>query len=285
MLYKLKNFQPSEEREMRPGEIKPASAEHSRTYVNVYEGDFVADHALDRLWWTSSQTVTGSDREVWWKANLDQIYCVETVFFWLDNNRDNPMKWSCTDTGCVCLVGGCSAHSLVILPGKNSLSVSFEGALPDGLPSTSDCQYGDTIKLQRESFKAYGIILFEVSIVGNSTGKQGELTFHDTLFKHHYEYLISIEMKWPYVVWTKSSWHHNVILRLHVYILMSLDINSCSRISDVWGWTLPGRNEELPALSWRSVESKRICWQLQQVPWKQRGSFWIWNEWRGLQLE
>ena len=200
MLYKLKNFKPSEEREMRPGEIKPASAEHSRTYVNVYEGDFVADHALDRLWWTSSQTVTGSDREVWWKANLDQIYCVETVFFWLDNNRDNPMKWSCTDTGCVCLVGGCSAHSLVILPGKNSLSVSFEGALPDGLPSTSDCQYGDTVKLQRESFKAYGILLFEVSIVGNSTGKQGELTFHHTLFKHHYEYLISIEMKLPYVV-------------------------------------------------------------------------------------
>ena len=41
MLYKLKNFKPSEEREMRPGEIKPASAEHSRTYVNVYEGKTV----------------------------------------------------------------------------------------------------------------------------------------------------------------------------------------------------------------------------------------------------
>ena len=147
-------------RERLYDEIIPASVEHSKTLWDNEEY-YAAAHAIDLDLDTKSSTSPGSEGKMWLKVNLAKLNCIQQVIWYYDSNPRNT--WTCTSTDCSSCEGrGCS---------NLLLTTSAEKTSSDNLPLTSDCRYGDTVKLEKVSGSSFGV--YEIAI----TGKQGEITY------------------------------------------------------------------------------------------------------------
>ena len=122
------------------GEITPVSAEQSATHNN-YETRYGAGNAIDLDLDTFSITVAGTDGTLWLKINLDKVNCVETVI-WYRKDGAFFLTWTCTKDDC----SNCEGDHC----DKYTLTVSTDKEVSD-LSPVSDCRYGDTVKLERNS--------------------------------------------------------------------------------------------------------------------------------------
>ena len=123
--------------------------------------EFAAEHAIDLDLETESRTTADSEGVVWFKLTLDQVNCVQQVIQ-LSSDGGYARTWTCSDADCsICDYSKCS---------KVTVTVSTEGAYPDILASTSDCKYGDTLKLERGDDRTE-LGLWEIAVIS----KQGDL--------------------------------------------------------------------------------------------------------------
>ena len=115
-------------------------AEQSATYENDDE-NYGAGRAIDIDLQTYSATAAAPDGTVWLKLILDKLHCVQKVL-WYFMDAELGLTWTCNNNNCATCVGdGCNDFNL---------TVSTEGAAPE-LSPVSDCEYGDTAKLERIS--------------------------------------------------------------------------------------------------------------------------------------
>ena len=146
-------------RERLPDEIKPVSAEQSRTRNNSEE-EYGAANAIDLEQRTRSYALSGSDGIALLKVNLGKLNCIQQVmthFPW----GDPKQTWTCKNSNCSTCEGRACRR---LLP-----TTSVERTSSDGLPLIADCKYGDTVKLE----SSYNVFVYEIAIIG----KQGEIRY------------------------------------------------------------------------------------------------------------
>ena len=147
------------------GEIASESAEQSATKDNN-EDYCGAGLAIDMDLDTNSYAASSFYSTIWFKMNLGQVHCIHQV----KNNVNlklygsNPAEtyrymWTCTMVEC----RERSSTSNIF-----TLTVSTEATETSNLPSVSDCKYGKTVKLEKNSYP-YELNVNEMWIIG----KQG----------------------------------------------------------------------------------------------------------------
>ena len=129
-------------REKLAGEIKPVSAENSRT-SNDDEEKYAAAFSIDRDLSTTTSVAPGTDGKSWHQVKLGKVYCVHQVI-WFDNYGERSVTWTCTETDCstcteICMFGSCNCNFF-------TLTVKSVGATPNNLKP--GCKYGDTVRLE-----------------------------------------------------------------------------------------------------------------------------------------
>ncbi|KAL5252322.1 hypothetical protein ACHWQZ_G015180 [Mnemiopsis leidyi] len=155
----------SELRVRKDREITPVSVVQSATKDND-EANYGAGRAIDMDLGTSSLAVAASDGTYWIKISLDHVHCIQEVTF---VNPLTTSTWTCTEDDC----NDCVGNYCQYLP----LTVSTEGAPPSYFPSTSDCKYGDTVKLEMTHSSHDRLTVKEIWIIG----KQGEVSTRNKL--------------------------------------------------------------------------------------------------------
>ena len=160
------------------GEIAPISTEQSASKddKDMYFG---AENAIDLE--TFFQAAADSNEKYWFKATLDQVYCIEKVARykkWFTTLNMDVDTWICTKDNCSHCEGSlyCQFYTL---------TVSIERTSPPSsqLPSHPDCRYGDTVKLNTTHVYFTDLVVSEIVIIG----KQGTVrnfftTVHFNMF-------------------------------------------------------------------------------------------------------
>ena len=105
---------------------------------------------------TSARALLDSDGNSWTKMTLDTSQCIQKVL-WYRNSGYVHRTWTCTKDDCSnCVGSSCSYYTLTV---SNEVAVS-------GLPSFSDCRYGDTVEIRRiVDTNQYGFKVYEVAII------------------------------------------------------------------------------------------------------------------------
>ena len=146
-------------RERLPMEIIPVSAEQSRTNEDN-EDEYAASHAIDLDLDTRSRTRPDTDGAIWLKVKLANVNCIYQVLRY-NENGNLYRNWTCSSTDCsTCEGSNCDLFAL---------TVSIERGSSDGLPTMSDCKYGDTVTIQRTDNKTFSV--YEVAVTGKQLGK------------------------------------------------------------------------------------------------------------------
>ena len=151
-------------RERLPDEIKPVSAEQSRTR-NDSEEVYGAANAIDLEHRTRSYAIPGSDGIAWLKVNLGRLNCIQQVITHFPSGSPKQ-TWTCRSSNCSTCKGMACSRFL--------LTTSVERTSSDGLPLIADCKYGDTVKLER----SYNVFVYEIAIIG----KQGEIRYWKLIY-------------------------------------------------------------------------------------------------------
>ena len=113
-------------------EIFPKTFTHSASSSNPNDESYPFDMILS----TRATAVADSYGKIWLKITLDEVYCVQQVI-WYQKDEYPFNTWTCTKDDC----SNCEGKECSPL----TLTVSTEGAV-SGLPSFSDCRYGDTVE-------------------------------------------------------------------------------------------------------------------------------------------
>ena len=148
-------------REKAIGEITPIRVEQSKTHSDK-ESMYAAGRAIDKKFYTCARTEEDSDGIRWLKVTFDKVHCISKAIWYRAYSQIHT--WTCTNDGC----SNCVAEGTTDQCNTFFLTVSTEGAASD-LPSIPDCQYGDTVKLWKES---NSITVGELVIIENIIGKE-----------------------------------------------------------------------------------------------------------------
>ena len=150
-------------RERLADEITPKIVELSKVDEETRNA---AAYSIDLDLGTWSKTHPDSDGTAWFKFTLDQVYCVNQVVNY-NSNGTPSLTWTCSQTDCTkCEGRWCSDYSL---------TVSSEGAVPGNLPPATDCRYGNTVKMQ---YDTYAFSVCEISIAGKQVVGKIRALFH-----------------------------------------------------------------------------------------------------------
>ncbi|XP_063678483.1 uncharacterized protein LOC134814318 [Bolinopsis microptera] len=112
--------------------------------------------AIDKEFTTSAKVKPGTDKRIWLKVSLDQIYCVRQV---IEYERDETVqfKWTCSQENC----GDCEGDNCDAF----ELKVYVEGVLPETLPSYSGCKHGNRVQLEKTGGNKDYFIVFEIAVI------------------------------------------------------------------------------------------------------------------------
>ena len=112
---------------------------------------------------TYSYTVPDANGDKWLRLTLDGVYCITHVI-WFFSTYGYHRTYDCaeidTEGRCSCEGMECKFHFL---------TVSITGTQPDNLPAKTDCQYGDTVEIEKSNIVGSYIAIYEIAVVGYGT--------------------------------------------------------------------------------------------------------------------
>ena len=103
----------------------------------------------------------GSDGRKWLKINLGAVYCINRVV-WYRWSRQLHLGWTCTENGCTCTDG--------YYCDRFTFTVSTVGSSPFKIPGRYDCQYGDTVTVEKKDGYS-GFSAYEFAFSGYHAGQ------------------------------------------------------------------------------------------------------------------
>ena len=103
----------------------------------------------------------GSDGRKWLKINLGAVYCINRVI-WYRWSRQLHLGWTCTEDVCSCTDG--------YYCDRFTFTVSTVGSSPFKIPGRYDCQYGDTVTVEKKDGYS-GFSAYEFAFSGYHAGQ------------------------------------------------------------------------------------------------------------------
>ena len=152
-------------REKLSDEIKPVSAEQSRTRDNN-EAFYGAQRGIDGNQGTAAYVSIGSDPMSWYKVKFDGLKCIDQIKWYWGFSGSTVLTWDCDSSGC----GKCTGHSKC-QSGSFTVDVSIEGATRYNLRDTSNCVYANTFELQYNG----NLWIHEIAFTGNEVKSTSKL--------------------------------------------------------------------------------------------------------------